>query len=59
MSSLHEIVLDKLQVILQVEFIKYNEFLWEGRISILPDNTYYKDGKKLSAEEIKILYNKY
>ena len=54
-AYIKSVVFDKIQDLLQKDWINFNQFLDEYGISVLPD-TCYKDGKKLSHIEVKKLY---
>ena len=61
---IYENCMNKIQGLLQDEWLNYNQFLEEANISVLPDNCYKSegrtsDGKSLDYGEVRRLFSEW
>ena len=55
---IYENCMNKIQGLLQDEWLNYNQFLEEANISVLPDN-HYRNGKPLDYGKVRRLYSEW
>ncbi len=51
-EKIHQIALEKINTLVQEEWLKTNKFHADCIVSVLPDGSKYKDGKKLNEERV-------